>query len=146
MCDAHFTSLSAFEAHHRVVNGKSADGVKSRYTTCLTAPKNSAKTEWVAVEGVCSLTKGSIGSKLPCMLWRNSIDDTRFNSEIPRKPQNNNIDGVGVIPSVIDKDPSETFGRKPTEVSAIMCRVCGEPITPSGRRGRPRKTHVECMP
>lgn len=143
VCDAHFTSLSAFDAHHRVTTSMNAQGARDRYTTCLVVPKNTPKTEWVAVEGVCSLTKGSIGAKLPCMIWRDSVSDTRFNSEIPQGPMINDSAGVGVIPPLSDIVSSETFGRKPT---AVLCRVCREPIPPSGRRGRPRLTHAECVP
>lgn len=143
VCDAHFTSLSAFDAHHRVTTSMNAQGARDRYTTCLVVPKNTPKTEWVAVEGVCSLTKGSIGAKLPCMIWRDSVSDTRFNSEISQSDSKDEIIQHEESHRPPSQSPLESTWRTST---GVLCRVCGEPIPPSGRRGRPRLTHTECVP
>ena len=47
---------------------------------------------------------------------------------------------VKVIPRPTDKNVSEAR----TGASARTCVVCGDPIPPTGKRGRPRLTHEEC--
>ena len=53
-CDAHFRSLTAFDAHKRV-------GV----ATCATEPRG----QWRTREGFCRLTRFKIGEKLPALVW-----------------------------------------------------------------------------
>lgn len=66
------------------------------------------------------------------------------NSEVPSKvippfPHQNAL-GALSVPSVEMLDDIIDHARQ----GLRLCRVCGQPIHKTGKRGRPRKIHVEC--
>lgn len=147
VCDAHFTSLAGFDAHRPSIAG------------CREAPKNGSAgkfPQWEAVPGVCDLTKGHIGQSVPCLIWRDTINDSDSS-----KNKLQALNGSGkVIPPLSSKDRSTVNPRTSTGIVAAQhhlaktvrsnrvdnpCRVCGKNIEPTGKRGRPRTKHEECV-
>lgn len=117
VCDLHFTSLAGFDAH--------------KPGLCRDKPKDSRGVEYVQVEGVCDLTKGSIGKSLPVMIWRN-------NSEKPVETIKGRSGGI----TLLSPEDAPTVECKPLEL--ILCAICNLPVPRSGKRGRPRKIHEAC--
>lgn len=130
VCDAHFTSLAGFDAHKPSVYG------------CRTEPRNTELTEYIQVPGTCDLTKGKIGQGIECSIWKNAREDTRFHQ---------NKSKLDLIPDEVSpypacESPLESVGGTSESIVATLneCRVCGKTIQPTHRRGRPRRTHLEC--
>lgn len=55
-CDMHCSSLVAFDAHRQ--NGG-----------CRLKPVNMPSRQFITRQGVCNLTKGQIGQKVPADIW-----------------------------------------------------------------------------
>lgn len=60
-------------------------------------------------------------------------------SEKPPKPSNKSTK-VRRRPKPKDRSHPRTEAPE-----SILCSVCGEPVQRTGKRGRPRLTHVECL-
>lgn len=61
LCEGHYSSLAAFDAHKRGVGSVS----------CLAAPAvpGSGRNAWQGRGGVCSLTSGKIGETVTAHVW-----------------------------------------------------------------------------